>query len=218
MMKTVFLYAVQGAMLLTALWASAQVKTTDFLIDSSKDYVYLKFDHLGRRERLGGDEVSKGLWIRLVNNCRVPVIVATFDPGTGDPGSGIYDEVVPAAAKGPILHSEGGQKKPLRSSRLTSAKMPKGYSLPDTFSTASISPGESILFSVPANHVSPSWSLEIRFYLGPPGSLFGSGPYSVLSFDWVDIPEQFRAAWKVDGHSVGVPTDAQKPVDAPSQH
>ena len=90
MMKTVFLYAVQGVMLLTALWASAQVKTTDFLIDSSKDYVYLKFDHLGRRERLGGDEVSKGLWIRLVNNCRVPVVVAMFNPGTDDRGSGIY--------------------------------------------------------------------------------------------------------------------------------
>lgn len=204
-------------MLLTALWASAQVKTTDFLIDPSKDYVYLKFDHLGSRERLGGDEVSKGLWIRLVNNCRVPVIVATFDPGTGDPGSGIYDEVVPAAAKGPILHSGGG-KNQLRPSPLTPAKMPKGYSLPDTFSTTSISPGESILFSVPANHVSPSWSLEIRFYLGPPGALFGSGPYSVLSFDWVDIPEQFRAAWKTEGPSVGVPNAAQKSADLPSQH
>jgi hypothetical protein len=217
MTKNVFLYAVQGGMLLTALWASAQVKTTDFLIDPSKDYVYLKFDHLGSRERLGGDEVSQALWIRLVNNCQVPVTVATFNPGTGDPGSGIYDEVVPAAAKGPILHSEG-PKNQLRRSRLTQAKMPKGYSLPDTFSTTSISPGESILFSVPANHVSPSWSLEIRFYLAPPGALFGSGPYSVLSFDWVDIPEQFRATRKDDGPSVGIPTAAQKSVDPSSQH
>jgi len=218
MIKTVILYAIRGGMLLMALWASAQVKTTDFLIDPSKEYVYLQFDHLGSRERIGGDEVSQGLWIRLVNNCRVPVLVATFNPGTGDPGSGIYDEVVPVAAKGPILHSEGNPKNQLRSSRLTSAKMPKGYSLPDTFSTTSISPGESILFSVPANHVNPSWSLEIRFYLGPSGALFGSGPYSVLTFDWVDIPEQFRADWKESGRSIGVPSAAQKSVDSPSQH
>jgi hypothetical protein len=77
-------------MLLTGLLASAQVRTRDFLIDPSKDYVYLEFDHLGSRERIGGDEVSQGLWIRLVNNCRVPVVVAMFNPGTDDPGPGIY--------------------------------------------------------------------------------------------------------------------------------
>jgi hypothetical protein len=77
-------------MLLTGLLASAQVRTPDFLIDPSKDYVYLEFDHLGSRVRIGGDEVSQGLWIRLVNNCRVPVVVAMFNPGTDDPGSGIY--------------------------------------------------------------------------------------------------------------------------------
>ena len=90
MMKTIFMHAVQGGMLLTGLLASAQVRTPDFLIDPSKDYVYLEFDHLGSRERIGGDEVSQGLWIRLVNNCRVPVVVAMFNPGTDDPGSEIY--------------------------------------------------------------------------------------------------------------------------------
>jgi hypothetical protein len=49
----------------------------------------LEFDHLGSRERIGGDEVSQGLWIRFVNNCRVPVVVAMFNPGTDDPGSSI---------------------------------------------------------------------------------------------------------------------------------
>ena len=75
-------------MLLTGLLASAQVRTPDFLIDPSKDYVYLEFDHLGSRERIGGDEVSQGLWIRLVNNCRVPVVVAMFNPGADDPVQG----------------------------------------------------------------------------------------------------------------------------------
>lgn len=79
-----------SGMLVTGLLASAQVRTPDFLIDPSKDYVYLEFHHLVSRERIGGDEVSQGLWIRLVNNCRVPVVVALFNPGTDDRGSGIY--------------------------------------------------------------------------------------------------------------------------------
>ena len=192
-------YTVLCGVLLTSLLASGQVQTTDFLIDPSKDYVYLKFDHVGRRERLEGDEISQGLWMRLVNNCRLPVIVATFNPGTNDPGVGIYDVVVPIMVKGPTLHLERGKNGQHGPSRISRTKVPKGYSLPDTFSTASISPGESILFSVPANHISPSWSLEIRFYLAPPATHYGSGPYSVLSFDWIDIPEQFRAAWKDGG-------------------
>ena len=217
-MKPVFLSAVCSGMLLTALLGAAQVKTTGFLIDSTKDYVYLQFDHLGNRERIGDDAVSKGVWIRLVNNCRVPVIVATFDPGTGDPGMGIYDEVVPSVAKGPLLHLEGGKNAPSQPSKHTVTKMPQGYSLPDTFSTTRISPGESILFSVPANHVGPSWSIQIQFYLAPSKEAYGSGPYSVLSFDWVDIPEQFRTAWETESQSVAAPSVAQEPKAVPLLH
>jgi hypothetical protein len=187
-------FIVLCGVLLTSLLAPGQMKTADFLVDPSKDYVYLKFDHAGSRERLAGDEVSQGLWMRLVNNCRLPVVVATFNPGTNDPGVGIYDMVVPMVAKGPTLRLGSDKNGQRGASRIPSGKVPKGYSLPDTFSTASISSGESLLFSVPANHVGPSWSFEIRFYLELPGTHYGSGPYSVLSFDLVDIPEQFRAA------------------------
>ena len=193
-------------------------KIADFLIDPSKDYVDLKFDHAGSRERLAGDEVSQGLWMRLVNNCRLPVMVATFNPGTNDPGVGIYDVVVPFVVKGPTLRLESGKNGQRGASRISPGKAPKGYFLPDTFSTASVSPGESILFSVPANHVGPSWSLEIRFYLELPGTHYGSGPYSVLCFDWVDIPEQFRAAWMGSGAPFGVSGAAQKSVESPGHH
>src|SRR5712692_3054608 len=74
----------------------------DFVIDPSKHYVYLKFDHVGDREPLSADEPSKGLWLRLVNNCRLPITVATFNtenPGP-DPGIGVYDEVVKVPVNG----------------------------------------------------------------------------------------------------------------------
>ena len=61
-------------------------KTGGFLIDPSKHYVYLKFDHVGDRHPLSRDEASKGLWLRLVNNCRIPIVVAIFNTGTADPG------------------------------------------------------------------------------------------------------------------------------------
>lgn len=214
MMRPVLLSAVHCGMLLTALIASAQVKTSGFLIDSTKDYAYLQLDHVGDRKQLPGDTVSKGLWIRLVNNCRVPLVVATFDPGTGDPGMGVFDEVVPSVAKGPKLHL-GGTKSSSSQPRIAS-KAPEGYSLPDAFSSTRIPPGESILFSVPANHVGPSWSMQIRFYLSPSKEEYGSGPYSVVTFDWVDVPEQFRTAWNPAGPAPAMPSVAQESKTSPS--
>jgi len=181
--------------LLTASSAlESQSKPGDFLVDTSKHYVYLKFDHTGHREPLPGDEGSQqGLWLRLVNNCRIPIAVAIFDPGTGDPGVGVFDEVVPVAMK-PTVHFGGlggSGSKPVEPSHV---RAPRGYSPPDVASTTTVSPGESLLFSVPLNHVGPSLYLQVRFYLDVPGDPYDSGPYSVVSFNWQDIPEKFRHA------------------------
>jgi hypothetical protein len=159
-----------------------------FLIDPSKDYVYVKFDHTGPRKPLPQDTTSQGLWLRLVNNCRVPVVVATFDLGTGDPGVVVFDETV----SGPVGHVMFHFKGEVRPKPATKTKPPSGYSRPDTFSTTTITPGENLLFSVPLNHVGPSWGMEIRFYLDVVGDGFGSGPESIVSFYWDQIPEEAR--------------------------
>lgn len=170
-------------------------KTGDFLIDPSKHYVYLKFDHVGNRAPLAPNEPSKGLWLRFVNNCRIPITVAIFNTENAGPdhGIGIYDEVVPLGVKGPTLRFGGpaeNQRNPTVPSQ--EASPPPGYPLPDVFSTATISPGESLLFNLPLTHVGPSWGLQTRFYLELPGNSYGTGPYSVVSFDWQDIPEKSR--------------------------
>ena len=64
-------------------------KPESFIIDPSKDYVYFAFDHVGAREALTPQESTNGLWLRLVNNCRVPIIVATFNTGANDPVVGV---------------------------------------------------------------------------------------------------------------------------------
>jgi hypothetical protein len=64
----------------------------DFALDASKSYVYLQVDHLGPRKPLTEGEPSVGLWLRLRNNCRIPIVIATF----GAAGElAVVDEVVP---------------------------------------------------------------------------------------------------------------------------
>lgn len=159
----------------------------DFAIEQSKPYVYIKFDHIAKRKPLSDDEAPNGLWLRLVNNCRVPISVHFFDPGTGDPGLGLYDEIVPLSvgisyvdASG-ILHDGPGPE-----------KAPKGYSPEtDVVSTKIIEPGDNLLFSVPLRHVSPHWFLRVRFEVVPKKGP-GVQPYSYVEFSWTDIPEKLR--------------------------
>ena len=65
-----------------------------FIIDQSKPYVYLKFDHIGPRKPVQNGEGNMGLWLRVVNNCRIPIVFMSFNMPTGEPGVGLMDEVV----------------------------------------------------------------------------------------------------------------------------
>jgi len=158
-----------------------------FVIDQSKPYVYLKFDHIGARKPLSPDEPHKGLWLRLVNNCRIPIVVAIFNPGTGDPGVAVFDEVIPV---GPIkgLMIPGGRPEQTESPK---EKPPEGYSS-EVSSTTVVTPGEDLLFSVPLNHVSPSWHMQVRFKLQLSDAGRVTQPESILAFYWQDIPETLR--------------------------
>ena len=44
----------------------------EFLIDPSKPYVYIRYDHIAPRKPVQAGEPSTGLWLGTVNNCRVP--------------------------------------------------------------------------------------------------------------------------------------------------
>src|ERR1700730_11975372 len=169
---------------------AAQDMTQSFVIDTTKPYAYVKFDHVADRKPLSSNESPKGLWLRLVNNCRIPIIVAIFNPGTGDPGVGIYDEVVPVVIKGPFFQGLRAGEKPPKLAQPSHEKPTAGYAA-EVFSTTTIAPGSDLLFSVPLNHVSQFWYLQIMFNLDVPGGGYGSEPHSTLSFHWQDIPEKF---------------------------
>jgi len=188
---TIVLFSVLPA---SAAFAQAQKKPPSFVIDPSEPYVYLKFDHVGKRQPLSRHEPDRGLWIRLVNNCRLPITVATFDTETSDPGIGVDDQIVPVDLNAlPIGHvSHPGESAP---SEQPNESIPEGYSSGDVVNTTTVAPGTSLLLSLPANHVGRSWKLQIQFYLNVEGQgFYGYGPYSVVSFNWPDVPKQFRDA------------------------
>ena len=68
---------------------------TRFVIDPNcKPYVYLEVDHVGPRTPKGKGEPEVGIWLRLRNNSRLPIIVSTFGGPPGSPDCGVMDEVV----------------------------------------------------------------------------------------------------------------------------
>jgi hypothetical protein len=95
--------------------ALAQEDQSGFLLDASRPFVYVAFDHTGPRQQVTQGESPNGLWLRLVNNCKIPIEVRTFDLGTTDPGVGINYDVVPV---GGIFEA----RPPTR--------IPRGYSSP----------------------------------------------------------------------------------------
>jgi hypothetical protein len=77
---------------------NAHSPMTNFLIDQSKPYVYLEIDHIGPRKPLIAGEPTVGLWMRLRNNCNLPIVIVAFGKKLSTSSSGslnLVDEVMP---------------------------------------------------------------------------------------------------------------------------
>jgi hypothetical protein len=148
-----------------------------FVIDRSLPYVYIEVDHVGDRKPAGLDEVPKGIWLRLVNNCTIPIRVLTFDLGTDDPGVGVNYSVEPVDG---FYDSSQPQQKP-----------PAGYSF-HTGTYATIAPRGSLLFSIPADRISPRWYIQLRFDFKLAPQKRAPQPYNVVEFRWENLPEKYR--------------------------
>jgi hypothetical protein len=182
----------------------AQPSSIRFEIDESKPYTYVQFDHFGARKPVNDLESAKGIWLRLVNNCRLPISVSVLDPGTGDPGVILNYEVVPV---GGLFAPDSEQKK----------KMPTGLQA-DIGTLATIPPKGDLLFSIPAESVSKHWFIQVRFrFVFPkPSKIIAhpSGnyePYSVADFTWYNIPEGIRNQMP-DASEAGGPAKGREDV------
>lgn len=159
-----------------------------FLLDQSKPYVYLEVDHIGAREPRNEGEPNNGIWLRLHNNCAIPIVIRTFGtPPNGRKGEiGVLDNVIPnpiqpvgdgvvsygtwpntmsAPDVPPLLGAQRATSKidpPQAGKKGANDAMPYGYRFPAS-SSATLEPGQSVYFSLPKNHVSDRWHVEIPF-------------------------------------------------------
>jgi len=173
------------ALLLLQMPSEAQQNANGFVLDDRNPYVYLKFDHMGARQPFIDGESQSGVWIRIVNNCRVPISVPTAGAPGEKGGIEVLDEVVPMAESAVKVTTDNPEKQQASSQ----SKRPEGYAeyAGDVQGFTEIAPGESLLFSVPVNHVvGPDWYMRVRFSLDVPGS--EHGPYSYVDSFTVQIP------------------------------
>ena len=61
---------------------------SSFVIDANRPYAYVKFDHIGKGVKRSNEEPDLRIWLRLSNNCRLPIMVRT----TGVPDGVLKDE------------------------------------------------------------------------------------------------------------------------------
>ena len=186
------IYRLLLLLVLGVLSARAQASRPEtFAIDESKPFVYIAFDHIGDRRPFLRDDVAKGLWLRLTNNCKISIRVRATVRDTKEPKG---DVVIPYDVIGafPMFTTEAMQV-PRRED------MPRGFpgtEGPGGAATQEIAPGDDLVFNVPSNAVNQYWYIEVRFeFVLPPrqGSPDGmTQPYGVASFTWSGIPPEYR--------------------------
>jgi hypothetical protein len=183
-------------LILTAATLHAQSAATGFVLDATKPYVYLQFDHVGPRKPLHAGEPPIGLWLRIVNNCKLPISVRSYGVTTGGAGVGVLDEVIPVPQEITVQADSGrmplsSDGPPTQKANEPAVKMPEGYSA-ELSSVSDILPGKSLLFSLPRNHVSRDWFVRVKFWLDVSKPSVGTGPLTELDFFNEQIPASSR--------------------------
>jgi hypothetical protein len=188
------------------LGAQTANSNTSFIIDLNRPYVYLKFDHIGPGIPRNEEELKTRIWLRLMNNCRVPIVVLENGTPDGSPKDErqIMFEVVPTTMPKMGLPrfgqmGEASESRPEESaeqSRRGSQKMPPGY-ISEVGSSESIPPGKGILFSISVNHLSKRWRIEIPYTFDLPQGRccrdpnIGGEPKMVVEYSLWDLPPKF---------------------------
>lgn len=200
--------------------------SADPRIDTAKPIAYLVFDHIGPRNPIEPGEGTTGIYLRIQNNSRLPLVIAVLKDHKNAPVPSLLDEVIPnrklvlgaglpwmpspgfptvrgwddlqaypnedeEAVRAAEFDAERGCKNPDKGKL---AARPNGYGWDLAPALTIIPPGGALLFSLPANHASREWHIEIPFRLGLANDGKERPPYSYLAFFWEDIPEAYRLA------------------------
>jgi hypothetical protein len=165
--------------------ACSNLSAVDFVLHPDKPLVYLEFVRVGTRHR--ANEPSTGLWLRLFNNSRLPIDLRTSDGGEN---LVVSHKVVYDHHYGP-WPIEDGEQTPRQ--QTPQSKMPQGYWY-ETASRDKLAPGESVEFSVPTNHVSEDWHVEVPFWFEFSNT---SGVTMNATFYLYQVPKQYQNVFKL---------------------
>jgi hypothetical protein len=181
----------------------------DFVINENLPFIYVKFDYMGPGEQRGQDESSRRIWLRLVNNCKFPIVLRTYgvpDESAKEEVGVMYDVVANPVLEGMVQLGPApagssaeptGNEVARPSAESESTEIPKG-TIFHVSSTEVVPPGKNVLFSIPVNHVSKKWHLEIPFTFdlpngkGPRDPSVGGEPILTLQYGIWDLPSKIR--------------------------
>jgi hypothetical protein len=183
---------------------NSQAQKTDdgssFVIDANRPYAYVKFDHIGKGVKRSDEEPDLRIWLRLTNNCRLPIMVRTtgVPEGVLKDETGVMDIIVAIEPpRGPeiigALRADGTVVGREPFVKATAGELPHDYWF-EVGSRQDIEPGTDLLFSVPINHVGPRWSFEIPFEFNVVNGKFprdpnvNGFPRMVFPYSMYDLP------------------------------
>jgi hypothetical protein len=192
----------------TTLVAQSTKTNKGFLIDVNRPFVYVKFEHIGPGAPRSVDEPNSRIFLRLTNNCRIPILVRAN--GVPDESRkdevGLEYEVVPnPTLRGMVSFSPPQKDQPqtgpngaTQKSETKADEIPRGY-MEEVASLVTVGPGKEVLFSMPVNHLSERWHVEIPFEFelpkgkGPRDPINGGIPVMVVQYSLWDLPSKSRA-------------------------
>ena len=158
---------------LTGLPASLLAQTRDiakdFVIVPNRPYAYLRFDHVGKGPRRWAEEPETRIWFRLVNNCRLSIVVNTFGVPNGSPKDeqSVMYKIVADDPPIQFAVQSNGSAEPKIWKKATPEELPRDYMF-ELGSFQSIPSGQAILFSIPVSHLAERWHVEIPFQFDLP--------------------------------------------------
>lgn len=183
----------------------ASIQASDFVIDKSKPYVYLVVDHIGPRKPIRADDGDQGVWLRIVNNCRLPIVFYTYSSDGNAISlvdsiveeeplfeiSGISNDI---PLESPVLSVDVEGRptpaalpgKPAQGKQSVLPKRPSHYAteLPGTLR---IPPGAQSLINMPRSHIDRRWYMQLKFTFVLDHNSMSVGPFSVLDCHQWDI-------------------------------
>lgn len=165
----------------------------DVNIVAAHPTVVLHYQRTGPRAPAFSDESSKGLWLTLQNNMKVPIYVRGFDTGDRGGGLALLHEVVPKISAS--LQEAGiprGGVQSTAENRADALNIPRGYDDQHVSSVIGISPGDSLSFSFPVEHLGANRYIRVRFVYDWELKTESREPQHYVSFKFEDVPVRER--------------------------